>query len=181
MRHDWKSALIVALLVGGLLSGCASRDSKSGSSGNMPKIGEAEQLFAQAQLAYDQKNYNEAERLYQETLKKAPNQFETLYRLGNIAFRREQFLKAREYYERSLRSNPKFSKAHYNLGTVNLILAEQHLRFFLSTAPKGKGNTPAVMKIIGDIDVFARGGGSRAETEQSSDAELESIADEFVF
>lgn len=169
-------SIVVLALVMTMVGGCSTSGKKNRDEGS------AREAFGKAEAAYKDQRLGEAKELYLETLEKAPNQYDAMYRLGNIAFRDKDFREARDRYQSVLALNRNHAKAHYNLAIVHLILAEQHFRFFLTTKKEGQGNTSAVIKVMGDIDNFSRGGTRHPSASGSKeDDAIEAIANEFAF
>jgi protein O-GlcNAc transferase len=63
-------------------------------------------------------NFNEAQKIYEDILKKTPNDFNCLHLLGLIAKNNKKYEKAAELISRAIKINPNSSEAHYNLGNV---------------------------------------------------------------
>ena len=70
---------------------------------------------ALAAVAFNQKNYGEAEKYFQQHLEHSPKDSLRLYDLGNAQMQLRQFDKAAKSYSEAIENSDSFTDAHYNL------------------------------------------------------------------
>ena len=63
-------------------------------------------------------NLEEAKKMYEDILKKTPNDFNCLHHLGLIAKNNKEYLSAIELISRAITINPNSASAHFNLGNI---------------------------------------------------------------
>jgi tetratricopeptide (TPR) repeat protein len=82
------------------------------------------EIFNKAIQCYKNNNLKEAEKLFNQILKKFPNHFETIFYLCQILIKLKNFLEAKKLCEKAIKSNPDSAPAHHNLGQVFKELGE---------------------------------------------------------
>ena len=78
-----------------------------------PELDEA--CHALAAIAFNQKKYIEALKLFQQRLEHAPKDSLRLYDLGNVYMQLKQYDNAAEFYNKAIDNSNSFVEAHYNL------------------------------------------------------------------
>ena len=93
-----------------------------------------EELFRQGNLAYQQKEYQEALQYYQQILSQGYESADLYYNIGNCYYRLNKIGQAILYYEKARRLKPNDPDIRYNLKLANLRIldkVEEPPRFFL--------------------------------------------------
>jgi len=83
-----------------------------------------EETFALAVENQKKNNFQIAENLYKEALKKNPNHFESIYYLGTLLAQTKRFDLAKLLLHKAIQIQPNHADAHYNLGVVLQDLGE---------------------------------------------------------
>ncbi len=113
-----QSWFFVLVLIAGV-SGCAS-------TGTTSSLKVFDQV-AQADRAYEQEQWQEAEQHYLAVIKQVPNDAYAWFRLGNVYMRQERLSNAIAMYQEALQRDPKQAKPYFNMATVHLLQAHQAL------------------------------------------------------
>lgn len=147
-----------------LLTACSVLGSKEGGISDQAeeKISHTmiRELSETANIAYKNKDWDNAERNYGMLLARDPENELALYRLGNISFRTKRIDEATQYYEKLLRINPNHSKSHHNLAVCRLVQAKKHLKLY-SVMMDPALDKNSIDKILKEIDDFARSQSSK--------------------
>lgn len=100
-----------------------------GCSGNVrPDSTTAFELISQAEQAYSQGRWSEAEQLYQRVNALVPRDHYTWFRLGNTQLRQGNWDSAIYSYQQSIRWNAKHGKTYYNLSIAHSMKALNSLK-----------------------------------------------------
>jgi HEAT repeat protein/tetratricopeptide (TPR) repeat protein len=94
-----------------------------------------------AMNAFNAKEYEESEKVYQSILDQQAGNIKALMGIGNLYFIQKRYNLAIDIYRRALNLNPNLVKAHYNLGTIHFYqkdyeVAREHLMTALKLYPK---------------------------------------------
>ncbi|MCS7083057.1 MAG: tetratricopeptide repeat protein [Bacteroidetes bacterium] len=119
----------------------------------------AERLLALARLAEWDGDWKEAERCYQEALRRQPELPEALTNLGRLLELKGRLAEARTCYEQAVRLRPSLAEARFNLGTLLVRLgapqeAEAHLRRAVALEPdyaKARNNLAVLLAQTGRL------------------------------
>jgi len=84
------------------------------------KHGDLLELRARASNAYNQGDYSQAQKLYENLVGQAPEDADLRFRLGNAYARGQQSDKAILSYQAAVIRNPRLHKAWNNMGTIQL-------------------------------------------------------------
>lgn len=109
-----------------LLCACASSSNK-GLSNQSGQDNEAFQVAKEADTAYLQGNWDEAERAYVKLVNIVPEDYYGWFRLGNTHMQQGRIISAIELYQEAIKRNADQPKPHYNIAIAYLLLAEQNL------------------------------------------------------
>ncbi|MGX1024379.1 SH3 domain-containing protein [Flavobacterium sp. CS20] len=85
-------------------------------------------IFSQANDAYADGNYKEAQRLYQNILKNGQASSELYFNLGNTYYKLEDLANSIYYYEKALKLNPKDKSIQNNLAFAERMRLDQFKR-----------------------------------------------------
>ena len=77
-----------------------------------------------AQQYYNNENYQEAQKIYEQLLLINPASSELNYNLANTYYHQNKLGKAKYYYKSSLKSHPRDADTHHNLKILNLKLID---------------------------------------------------------
>lgn len=165
--------LVWVLVIGLLLSGCASLGYKSleDEISDQAKTQAAmkdlnrklKQHYEAGEQHYKAGQLDQAEVEFKSILELMPEDENALYRMGTLSFKKGQYDAAADYFERAIKVNPRNGKAHYNLASIRLMQAQNHYKYFAALAGKDQ-DLSNVTTLLGDIDKFNSGG---RQTEQS--------------
>ncbi|MES2772271.1 MAG: tetratricopeptide repeat protein [Pseudomonadota bacterium] len=153
-----RTCLIYAALFSLGLSACASQNAYQKAAA---AEGDLVQLNQAAQLAYDNDEEEKAEALYQELLKRMPNEAQIHLRLGNLYARNNRPDDAISAYQRALQLDNRETRAWYNLGVVRLrqawaALLQAQIQQDPLAAKQGLSvQTEAMLKHLGKLPVLA--------------------------
>lgn len=100
----------------------------------------------------DQKDYDKAEKMFQESLKIYPNSSSLFYNLALLYLRKEERQKSVDYLEKAITINPNHAGSHYMLGLIALedgrvTEGSMALLAYLSLVNEGKGCENAILKL----------------------------------
>ncbi len=76
------------------------------------------EIYNQAIQYYKNNKLKEAEKLFNQILKKLPNHFETIFYLSQILIKLKNFTEAKILCKKAIKYNPDFAPSHHNLGQV---------------------------------------------------------------
>lgn len=110
---------------------------------DLPQRSDLFQLSNEAQLAYEQGEDAQAEKLYMALLRKTPNDPEIWFRLGNLYARAHRPDAAADAYQRVLSINGNEARAWYNLGIVRL---RQGWAAMIQTNDKTEADNPLFLE-----------------------------------
>ena len=77
-----------------------------------------EETFAAASQNHQKNNFQIAEKLYNEILKKNPNHFQSNFLLGTLSAQTKKFDIAKQLLNKAIKIDPNYMEAHNNLGNV---------------------------------------------------------------
>lgn len=140
------------------LMGCATapEDKAMGGGVVISTMNKAEDNYRAGRLdvAYQQ---------YIEVLKHDPSVTEAKLKIANIDLRKGNFEAAERQYKELIDENPRMERAHHNLALVQLIQAEQHLRYFIALAPP-EADVSHIVTLLTAIDRFSKGNAAASRT-----------------
>jgi len=121
-KQSLRTLCLVLALCG--LAACSSTpknaDGKSGVN--------AFELVAQADKAYKEGRWLEAEQGYRKVIEKVPQDYYAWFRLGNTHLRQGRIDSAINFYNEARKRNPEQSKPYYNVSTAYIFQALNALR-----------------------------------------------------
>ncbi|THB69519.1 MAG: tetratricopeptide repeat protein [Gammaproteobacteria bacterium] len=117
--------LLVITLVG---TSCTSTKAKQDIACTK-KILSVIEISKNATVAYDQGDYELAEKLYKDVVNADPDNLRALYKLGNIYSNTERPIAAINAYHKVLEFNPEHKLARHNLGVVYLEQSQKYLQY----------------------------------------------------
>lgn len=109
---------IIAMLAISLLQACASQSQKERT---------AFDLVAEADRAYLESRWLEAEQYYSAVIEEVPEDPYAWFRLGNTQLRQGRVDSAIHAFQEALKRDPQHAKTHYNLSTAYLLQASAAL------------------------------------------------------
>lgn len=159
--------LVWLLILGFLLSGCASLGYKSledevseqaRAQSAMTNLNrKLKQHYETGEQHYKAGQLDQAEVEFKAILELMPEEENALYRMGTLSFKKGQYDAAADYFERAIKVNPRNGKAHYNLASIRLMQAQNHYKYYAALAGKEQ-DLSNVTTLLGDIDKFNDGG-----------------------
>jgi protein O-GlcNAc transferase len=110
--------------------------------------------------AYRRGDWTEAERMFEDIIRAAPQHFDALHLLGVLRMAQGQHAEAARLVKKALKVNPRFADAHYNLGTALQQLGKHRdaiasFRQALSLAPNhlvSSNNLGIALQTLGRLD-----------------------------
>ena len=169
-KQGLKHLFLIALVLF-IASGCQTIQTKK------PKAAPSNlnMVLKKADLLYKKRQLTESSRLYNQVLRRDPQNIEALYKMGNIAFIAKDYDVAASFYEKTIALSPRHSKAQYNLAMSQLSLAEKHFKFYMATANDDPENLEVVSEIIQFLDQISSN--DQAETKSTS---LDQLTDKLL-
>lgn len=119
----------------------------------MTRDAEFEKVYRTAQECFDEKRYDEAERLFLKLLSRNTAGYADVFnRLGLIYYQKGLYERAAQYFERALAQNPKYTEA-----SLNLVVTYNELRNFAAAERVFNQAAKIVRSEPASLDPFIQG------------------------
>lgn len=162
-------AVVFAGMASVVLAGCVS--------GVARDINGEEDRMRLGNEAFEARDYERAREHYLVAIQEAPGNTDALFRLGNIALYDSNSDEAELYYRKTLEIDPQFARAHYNLAVIHLGRAEDHFNYYAATLDSGRTIDQPLVRLLSDIEAFARKDEKQEATPAQSSDPLDSLGE----
>lgn len=135
-----------------VLGGCTTTDPGT----YVDTVGDITVLVSNADQAYDQGKWKEAESAYRAVIAKLPKDGYAYFRLGNTLAKQSRLDEAAQAYTSALQDDANKTKAYQNLAIIRLEQADTALSAALKTIPETDGNAAQIKHMLYQLKKISR-------------------------